>query len=219
LSKALLGQSEHVRDFSDLLQPVAEARALLATSGRLRGLELVREEAKQRGFTEGYEEGFALGREQGRTRAYEEASEATAEEICRIAGELDQLGQDMHAALNEWYRQSEESLARLSVEIARRLVAKELETSEEAILSITREALEEVTHAATARIKVNPAHSAILENYIDQFQSLAPSLKSIEIVDDPSVGSGCVIETDGGVVDASIESKLRNIVEAARVTR
>lgn len=202
-----------VRTFAELLPSVTALRA--DPKGRLSAADRAEEEAREAGFAEGYASGLAAGLDEGRIRAYEDGSEAAAAEVRRIALELDALGATVQEATAAWYKGAEESLAQLSMEIARRIVGKELELGEDAILSITREALREVTHSATARIRVNPMHSGVLEGHRELILSLAPSLKHVEIVGDDAISGGCVIETEGGLVDASTESKIRGLRQAA----
>ncbi|MFY9234473.1 MAG: FliH/SctL family protein [Fimbriimonadaceae bacterium] len=206
MSKALLGADPSAQPFAATLRPVTEPKA-----AKISPRERFKEAAREEGYAAGYGEGLSVGLAEGNERA----RLAAAAEIARVASELDSIGETVREALDLWYRQSEESLALLSVAIAERIVARELELSEEAILSITREALREVTHASTARIRVNPFHSGVLETYREQLLAVAPSLKNIEIVSDSSMLSGCVVETEGGAVDASIRAKLRNLLGEA----
>ena len=43
--------------------------------------------------------------------------------------------------------------------------------------------------------------------------TIASSLRNVEFVADPTVTAGCVIETDGGVVDATVDTKLATLDE------
>lgn len=210
MSKALLGAAGEARGFAELLSPVGE---VVGKGPRKR---LVRAHpGHDEGFAAGHSEGYAAGLQTGREQALGEAREATSIELQRIAAELDSIAAGLRKAMEQWYRDAEESLALLSIAVAERLIAQELARSDEAARSIVREAIGEVTHAGTARIRVNPFASGALEKYRDELLALAPSVKNLEIVSDSSLGHGCVIETEGGVIDAQIRAKIRRLFEAA----
>lgn len=190
------------------------------THRRLTPTERIRlqsaQEGHAEGFAKGYEEGLSLGRAEAERQVAETIGAQGLAEIQRFAEELSGVSDQVMAAITEWFAAAEESLALLSVLIAERIVRSELHVSPDAILNITREALLEVTHSATARIRINPFESETLREHKDQLMAVAPSLRNIEFVEDSSIQGGCVIETDGGMVDATIAAKLASIIEASR---
>jgi flagellar biosynthesis/type III secretory pathway protein FliH len=48
----------------------------------------------------------------------------------------------------------------------------------------------------------------VVMQYRDELRASVRSLEEIEVIPDASVSGGCIIETDGGVVGGSIETKL-----------
>jgi flagellar assembly protein FliH len=191
-----------------------------SAASRIAEAQRVRKEAFEDGHAEGYREGYAFGLAAGAQRGHAEAKEESEarfrEELDRFRAALDETGEAMLDAIQGWYAQAEESLAMLAVLIAERVVAGEIRTSKETVASIARDALLEVTHASEARIRVNPFESAVLREHRDALMNACASLRSLEVVDDPSVQGGCVIETGGGVIDATIATKLRTIVEGVQ---
>jgi flagellar assembly protein FliH len=66
-------------------------------------------------------------------------------------------------------------------------------------------------------IKMNPADIDFLERLQLPFSSLSRNPAGLRIEADDSVGiGGCLIETDGGDIDARIESRLRIVGETFR---
>ncbi len=65
-----------------------------------------------------------------------------------------------------------------------------------------------MTHSRHARIRLNPFDGAILQNHRTELLAASGSLRDIELVDDPTIVGGCVIETEGGLVDATTETRL-----------
>lgn len=217
MSKADLGEVLPSLDRASASQVQRFSKRLSAAS-RIAESARVRQEAVESGHAEGYRAGYAAGFEAGQERGTRHAHDAAearyADEIGRFVDGLEETGQAMLDAIQRWYGLAEESLAGLALVIAERVIAAELSTSKDAAVSIARDAIAEVTHATEARIRVHPFDSDAVRARASDLLMAAASLRSVEVVDDPAVPGGCVIETDGGVIDATIATKLRTILEA-----
>lgn len=204
------------RPFASILtDPLHAARS--SAGGRLnRQLEELREQAR----AEGYAAGFAQGQEQGRQEGYRDGLEAaTAEVERRTRAGLEELAQTLRRVdecfgplLDRFFANCEEALAPLALAIAARLLARELSADPSAVVGLAREALAEVTHAESARIRVNPFHGAILRQRMPELLAASESLKRIEVVDDPAVAAGVIVDSAGGVIDATLHTRVRNLV-------
>lgn len=103
----------------------------------------------------------------------------------------------------------------LALKAAKKIVAKELETAPETIVDIVLQAILPVTQNHHITIWVNKSDKEILDankgalkEKLEQIESLA-----IRERDDVSPG-GCIIETESGIINASIETQWR-VIEAA----
>ncbi|MEJ5170804.1 MAG: FliH/SctL family protein [Fimbriimonadales bacterium] len=178
------------------------------------------EELKERARAEGFEEGRARGFEQGREEGYRAGFEqATAEVELRTRAGLEELAETLRRVdecfgplMDRFFANCEEALAPLAMAIAARLVARELATDPSAAIGLAREALAEVTHAESARIRVNPFHGAALRDRMPELLAASESLKRIEVVDDPTIGQGVIVDSAGGVIDATLATRVRNLV-------
>lgn len=217
LSSGDLGEVLPILDRASASQVQRYSKRLNAAS-RIAETARVRQEAVESGHSDGYRAGYAAGFEAGRERGTRQARDAAdaryAEEIAAFVTGIDETSQAMLDAIQRWYGLAEESLADLAIVIAERVIAAELSASRETVVGIAHDALSEVTHATEARIRVNPFDSDAVRGRAKELLIAAGSLRSVEVVDDPTVVSGCVIETDGGVIDATITTKLRTIFEA-----
>ncbi len=172
-------------------------------------LDQLKEQARLEGKREGYAEGLEKGRKES-LRNLKADCEAHAAEF---ASELNAIVDVLQGSIQQFYRNAEESLAGLALVIAARIVAREIETVPETALEIAKEAIAEVTHAESATVRVNPFHSATVRSHADMLRAVSPSLKNIQFVDDPSISGGCVIESTGGRIDASIEYRVKALME------
>jgi len=204
------------RPFASILtDPLSAASS--SVGGKLnRQLEELREQAR----AEGYAEGLARGLEQGRQEGYRDGLEAaTAEVERRTRAGLEELAQTLQRVdecfgplMDRFFANCEEALAPLALAIAARLLGRELSADPSAVVGLAREALAEVTHAESARIRVNPFHGAVLRERMPELLAASESLKRIEVVDDPAVAAGVIVDSAGGVIDATLPTRVRNLV-------
>jgi len=171
------------------------------------------DQIKDQARIEGKKEGYAEGLERGRKEALRNLKADCEEHSAEFASELNGIVNVLQDSIQQFYRNAEESLAGLAIVIAARIVAREIETVPETALAIAKEAIAEVTHAESATVRVNPFHSATVRSHADMLRAVSPSLKNVQFVDDPSISGGCVIESTGGRIDASIEFRVRALME------
>lgn len=185
-------------------------------------LERLREEAVSNGYAEGYAEGSERGEREGIERGYEQGRrEAYEAELAQrqlmlnaFATALQATVDGLNDELGGWLRSREEAMAEMAMDVVRRIVSHELSTTRESAVAIAREALGEITHATHARIRLNPFDIPTLEQHRAQILAASGSLRDIDLVEDSTILGGCRIETDGGMVDATIDSRLKAVQEA-----
>ena len=185
-----------------------------------------REEAERR-FTEASEQGqsagYQAGYEAGRAAGYEDGrQEGRAEIIAATQDGYQQAVEDFNAQLaqlldvtdqrlEQWKLQTEDRLATVAIEIARRALAREMELHPEAVLDMARQALGEVQEATRYRIRVSPSALGLVNEQREALERGLMAHQTLEIVSDPEIEQGCIVESDAGVVDARIETYLQRI--------
>jgi len=175
-----------------------------------------REVARAEAARQGYEEGFSRGYTEGEAEAWRQFESAHAVAIEAFVEELNVRSERLDAAFHDWCVQLEGPLAELAVVIAARIVGRELETNPETVLDISKQAVAEIIHAKEARIRVNPFDSEVLNAHKSSLLAASGSLRHVEIVEDRSILGGCVVETDGGSIDARIESMIEQARQGLR---
>lgn len=217
MSKVLRGATGVIA-FSDtlgILDPALKP-AHRSSSERMRsGLNAMFEKAKAEGFAAGRLEGFQAGHEDGLAQGLREFEQAHQTEIENFRKALVDFVATITPSLDAWYEKAEERLSTLAVEIARRALCQELSVSRDSIIEITRQALQEVRHGTEVRVRVNPIDCSVLEARKTEILESVSSIRELVIVPDLKVVSGCEIETDGGVIDATPESYLARLEEEA----
>ena len=153
---------------------------------------------------EAYEKGFAEGQKTG-----SEVGEKMAEALLQqYSASLDAL----NGLRSELFATSEREIIRLALEIARKIIKREVAIDEELILALVKVALARVADQTLITVRVNPKDHHAIERH----QAAAPETgalsESIKLVEDPLIArGGCIIETQSGTIDARIEEQLREI--------
>lgn len=156
---------------------------------------LVQQQARQ-AHDAGYREGEAAGRRQAEEQL-REAVERLAVAVTEVAG-----------ARNEALRRAETDIVQLSVEIARRVLHRELTLDTSALGALIRAALEKLGSQEVYRVRVHPGLDSLVRDCLRQIGRDV----NIEVVGDPlQPRGGAVFEINRGLLDASVETQLREI--------
>lgn len=180
--------SDHIQSKAD-----EEAQVLRA---RIAELSAASEQASRRAFDEGRRAGEAATKQ-----ALENDVRGTMEKMAQaIAG--------LATTRQEVLRTAESDTVRLAIEIARRVLHRELSVDSSAIEALVKAALDKLHLEEIHRVKVHPEHEALLRACLAQ----AGRGQGIEIIADPAQQKGgASFELSRGTLDASVETQLREI--------
>ena len=163
----------------------------------------VEEAARMQGYQIGFDEGHAAG--------MAAAEAAMAPLLERLRGLLNGIHEN-HTA---FYRAAERQVVDLSLQIAQKVVEREVENMPDLAVNVVRAALEEMDARTAIRVRVNPDDVELLQR---RWASVVPSgvsAERIELQPDERVQSGGgIIETTHGQVDAQLSTKLEQLGNA-----
>jgi len=146
------------------------------------------EELKKKGYDDGFQEGLAQ---------LNEKILALDNEKKRLRHEMNQL------------------ILPLALKAAKKIVAGELQAHPETIVNIVLQALAPVMQNHKITIYVNKEDKELLEAEKSKLKEKLEQIESLSIKerDDISAG-GCMIETESGIINATIENQWRGIESA-----
>jgi flagellar assembly protein FliH len=152
---------------------------------------------------EAYEKAFAAGQQSG----LQMAEKKTEIVVKRFAQSLEEV-----AFLREkLIKAAERDLVELSIEIAKKLVHREIQIDEKIIATLVRVALERLAVKNGIKVTVNPLDAKILD---DELQDLLGEEGAIDLKTDEELRRGdCVVESDYGSIDARISQQFKEIEE------
>lgn len=139
--------------------------------------------------------------------------QAAAEQ--RLAGEVRQAVTnlargvaDLAAIKDRLRREAERDVVQLAVEIARRVLQREIAADGEALLGLVRAALQRVDAREIHRVRVHPVHAAALEAALREIGTP----QRVELQADATLEpGGLLFETSRGSYDVSLATQLREI--------
>lgn len=146
------------------------------------------EQIKQQAEKEGYEVGFAKWTEQIRK---------LEEEVAKVRLDV------------------EKSVIPIALKAAKKIVGRELELSEGAIVDIVSSNLKAVAQHKKVTVYVNKKDLDVVEANRPRLREIFESLEVLSLRERSDIGpGGCVIETEGGIINAKLENRWR-IMESA----
>lgn len=151
-----------------------------------------------------YEEGYDRGKQQG------------LQEYQQVIADYHRLSQDRLGQINQLhqqiYDQSEREIVDLAVQIAQKLVCRQLELDPETVVDIVRSACLQAKECEVVIIYAAPAQLVSLKNRKEEIEAQLFRAQKIEFVADPTIAwGGCRLETEQGYIDATIDSMTEQI--------
>jgi flagellar assembly protein FliH len=113
------------------------------------------------------------------------------------------------------YSQAEHQVVKLALEVARKIVHREVQVDREIVQTLIRIALSHVIVKSAVTIHVNPAdYSYVVEQHSGSMRSGAGEREMVLVADRSVERGGCLIETECGDVDARIEEEFLEVEHA-----
>jgi len=194
-------------DEAEIIKQRAEEEAQrIVNAAETTAIEIERE-AKQRMEGE-RKENCEKGREEGHTEGFQ-SGKAEVERLIKRTQVVLERAQGKRA---EILSETEQEIVDLVLLISRKVIKVISENQRNVIISNIIQALRKVKSKGDVIIRVNLNDLQITTDHKQEFIKLLEGSKSIQVLEDSSVGrGGCIIETDFGEIDARISSQLAEL--------
>jgi flagellar assembly protein FliH len=147
-----------------------------------------------------WEKGFRAGETAARKKLESEVREI----VSKLAEKISEIAAQGPEAI----RRAEGDTVRLAIEIARRVLHREISVDPSALAALVGAALEKLRNQEIHRVRIHPDLEKLLKSSLDQFGRSA----AIEVLPDPTLPRGGVsFEIGRGSLDASVDTQLREI--------
>ena len=159
---------------------------------------------KDRIANQAREEGFSAGLHEGREKGYLEYSAI----IQSAKSVVDSAKHDYRMHIDS----SEREILELGLKVAEKILGVKITNNEEEFLSIVKRALKEARDNQEVQLHVHPNHYDFLLANKEELIMLFPKEVNFYIYPNDELSeSGCLIESESGRIDASVDSQLEEI--------
>lgn len=152
--------------------------------------------------------------EEGKKTGYQEGLAEAMNEFNAKKDELEVERQQLQAEFDEKERAMESELVDVITEVMERFFIVQFSNKKDLLLHLIDNALINIENSREFLIKVNDENFDFLNQYKSQLQEKVGNDLQLDIIRDPVLDiHQCLIETDGGVFDCSLDVELDNLVK------
>ncbi|WP_434524020.1 HrpE/YscL family type III secretion apparatus protein [Photorhabdus asymbiotica] len=113
----------------------------------------------------------------------------------------------------QYYRQVEQQMSNVVLQAVRKILKNYDQIS--LTLQVVREALSLVSNQKQVILRVNPEQAATVREQISRVHKDFPEIGYLEVTADARLDQGgCILETEVGIIDASLDSQLDALMSA-----
>lgn len=174
-------------------------------AGRLekmrRDIETREREAYEKGFAAGEKAGFELGAE--KAKVYFSGMEGVLNHLTEFRESI--------------YVPCEKEMVALCLTIAKKVIHREVEVNKDVVLGSVRAALKAVVAGSEVVIRVNAKDLEVINQYKSELMKFSEGVKGVVVEGDDTIArGGCVVDTNYGEIDVTMNAILGDIEESLR---
>jgi flagellar assembly protein FliH len=160
----------------------------------------------------------AAAERDGREAAIRSANRVLDEKIGKqlesVLPALRKAATEMQGTLATWMNRWERDVIRLAIEIASKVIRREVRQDPEISLSLVREALHAIAGATDVVVRINPTDHAAMGIQVESMAKELSRIATTRVVADASIElGGCKVETQYGTWDQQFSEQLKRIEE------
>ena len=201
IKKIVKDELENARQEAALLIKQAEVEKERILSEAEKSSTEIEKDAYEKGFDKGSQEGIEEGEK----------------EISRLLIRLQAILTEASDLRGKMMNSAEEHMIETILLIARKIIKDEVSNRKDVVINNIRSALKKIRGQEDIRIRVNLADEKITAEKKSSFIQKLEKIKNIQIIEDSRVSQGgCIIESDIGSIDATVETQFNEIEKALR---
>lgn len=155
-----------------------------------------------------YQEAFELGREEGRRLAYEE----TKGQIENQIGEVGKVVQRVESLFEDLVEQNEAKIVDMLFYLAKQIAFDEIRDNRDRVVPILKSLAESLRSDEQITLHLSKTDVEHVESLRAVLGKELDFLKRTKIMEDQAISpGGCIVETNFGVVDASLETRVEKL--------
>jgi len=154
-----------------------------------------------------------LARQDGEKEGYNEGTQRAAMELkdsqAQMQAEIDRMTNEfMERQMN-----MEREIVEMCLPVFEHVFSAELSGRKDVIYHLLDHCIMKIERTGQMQIKVSDANAEYIKSKKDEIQGKIGAEVGLDIIADPLLNdSQCIIETDGGIFDCSIDTELENLI-------
>jgi flagellar assembly protein FliH len=167
------------------------------------------------GYQAGFQEGYSEGRQAGYQEAHKDERARIAAEAAPLALTLEGLVRQIEMRRKTVRREATAELLPLALEIAKKVVKREVRECPEVVVHNVRKAIDLAFRRTGLTVQVHPEDARLVERYAPEIFGCFAGLTGAVVTPAEDVGrGGCRVISGSGTVDLRIEAQLELIEQA-----
>lgn len=143
---------------------------------------------------------------------FDEGVRRAIESMKPIEATLSALQKELKDSIVKYPAQLEPEVIKLVMHISRKVIKHHVEKDDELVVRTVRDAFKEITDRRYVKIRLHRDSVETMQKFRPELLQSFHDIKKLEIVADESIDrGGCIVETDEGNIDATIQTQLDNI--------
>lgn len=159
-----------------------------------------------------FKEGLAKGKEAGIAEGKALAETAFQVKQKEIENRLNNFCLEVKKQIEQFFAQVEKGSVKLSLDIARKILASTAQVKPDYIIDVIRIGLKSLGAASPVRIRVSRDDLEFIE-VVGLPTDLSTEEIGVQYIADDSIKSGCIIDTDFGEIDLQLDSMWEQVAE------
>lgn len=163
--------------------------------------EMIRNEAYEMARKKGYEAGYNEG----------------MSEVEAMKGKVQQEEETLRADYNAKIEELEPLLVEKVADLMEYVFRVQFSTSRAMIMHILSGAIGKINNSKEFIVHVSHEDVAVVKANHDRILAMVPNAVSVEVAEDPAlIKNQCLIETDGGVYDCSLDVQMEKLIKSIK---
>lgn len=153
--------------------------------------------------------------EEARKAGYEEGTAISKKEYEALIEEAKEIKLQAQTEHEKMLKEFEQEAVSLVLDIAKKVISDEVVLNKQNVLLLFRQAIEKCVNRENMVLRVSDEDYDYSIKNKERILSMVEGVSNLEICRDSSLEPGsCIIETEFGTIDASVQTKLSQIEEA-----
>ena len=154
-----------------------------------------------------------LARQDGEKEGYNEGTQRAALELQESQNNMQSQIQRIENEYMEKQMEMEREIVEMCLPVFEHVFAAELSGKKDVIYHLLDHCIMKIERTGQMQIKVSDANAEFIKSKKEEIQGKIGAEVGLDIIADPLLNeSQCIIETDGGIFDCSIDTELDNLI-------